>query len=337
MASAAVGSPLFILAPARSCSSLISAMLGQHPSLYGFPELRLFRAGTVSGLLVEPPLGQGMPAWERAAGLVRALAQLHEGEQSREAVDRAFRWLEERAEWPVASILKHLLELVSPLVGVEKSPETSSSDAAMRRMSEAFPRARYLHLVRHPWSTVTSMVDAWRGLSYWNVPEEMAPRYCLEVWYRQHRRIAAFGAGISPERFLRVRAEDVVNRPYEVLPTICRWMAVDASEGSIRRMMTPERSCYATPGPPNAFGGYDPKFLEQPQLHSLPHPLSLAPPEGGTCDRSLYLAAVEYARRFGYDTELTPAATAQVFRLRRPVRRSAWSLPRPPQGPDATA
>jgi hypothetical protein len=312
-------------------------MLGQHPSLYGFPELRLFRAVTVGGLLVEPAFGQGMPARERAAGLVRALAQLHEGEQSREAVDRAFRWLEDRAEWRVASILEHLLELISPLVGVEKSPETSSSDAAMRRMSEAFPGARYVHLVRHPCSTVTSMVDAWRGLSYWNVPQEMAARYCLEVWYRQHRRIAAFGAGISPERFLRVRAEDVVNRPYEVLPTICRWLAVDASEESIRQMTAPERSCYAAPGPPNAFGGYDPKFLERPQLHSLPHPSSLAPPAGSTCDRSLYLAAVEYARRFGYDAEPVPAATAPVFRLRRPVRRSALSGPGPPQGPDVTA
>src|SRR5262249_10281696 len=43
--------PVFVLAPARSHSSVAVAMLSQHPAMYGFPELRLFRARDVAGLL----------------------------------------------------------------------------------------------------------------------------------------------------------------------------------------------------------------------------------------------------------------------------------------------
>src|SRR5262245_2248226 len=103
---------VFLLAPARSGSSVGAAMVGQHPELYGFPELRLFRAETVRGLLAEPPAGDGMPARQRTAGLVRALAQLHEGEQSGASTERAWCWLVERPDWPIAAVLAHLLALI---------------------------------------------------------------------------------------------------------------------------------------------------------------------------------------------------------------------------------
>ena len=41
--------PVFILAPPRSYTTLICAMLGQHPELYGLPELHLFIAERMKG------------------------------------------------------------------------------------------------------------------------------------------------------------------------------------------------------------------------------------------------------------------------------------------------
>ena len=43
--------PLVILCPARSFSSVVCAMLGQHPQTYGLPELHLFITDTVDDLL----------------------------------------------------------------------------------------------------------------------------------------------------------------------------------------------------------------------------------------------------------------------------------------------
>src|SRR3954453_7949488 len=196
--------PVFVLAPARSFSSVVAAMLGQHPQLYGFPELRIFRAARVGALLSEPPPGQGMPARERAAGLLRALAQTHEGQQSAAAAERAWRWLGDRADWDVALLLDQLLARVQPLTGVEKSPETSLTDAALDRVDRAYPGARYLHLVRHPWATVASMMAAWRPVVYWPVRPEHAAQFCTELWLAQHGRIEAFGGRVRSDRFIRL-------------------------------------------------------------------------------------------------------------------------------------
>lgn len=318
MGSRAVAPPLFVLAPARSYSSVVCAMLGQHPRLYGFPELRLFRADDVAGLLREPAPGRGPPACERTAGLVRALAQLHEGSQSGEAAERAFEWLRGRSEWSVGSLLEYLLESVAPRIGVEKSPETSRSDAAMRRMLRACPEARFIHLVRHPYSTVASMRAAWSGLRYWDVPAEREAAHCLAVWCEQHRRIAALADVLPAERYLRVRAEEVLDAPAVMLPVVCRWLGIEDAPEAVERMMSPERSPYASPGPQNARGGLDPSFLERPRLRpprrSVPE---LLPAKDD--DKELWRAATVLARQFGYKEDPNPA---QVFRIPRGTRRT---------------
>jgi hypothetical protein len=292
--------PVFVLAPARSFSSVVAAMLGQHPQLYGFPELRIFRAARVGNLLSEPPAGEAMPARERAAGLLRALAQTHEGEQSAAAAERAWRWLGERADWDVALLFDQLLARVEPLTGVEKSPETSLTDEALDRVDRAYPSARYLHLVRHPWATVASMMTAWKPLSYWPVADECAAQFCTELWLAQHGRIEAFGVRIGSGRFLRLRAEDALNRAATVLPRLCEWLAVDTSEHCIAEMLRPERSPYAGWGPAGATGGFDPSFLARPRRRDVVLPGSLAAPASWRLDRHTHSAAILLGSRYGY-------------------------------------
>jgi hypothetical protein len=276
-------------------------MLGQHPRLYGFPELRLFRAATVGELLAEPPMGDGMPAWERAAGLLRALAQLHDGHQSPGSVQRAWQWLRRRQDWDVAAVYDDLLQLIDPLAGVEKSPETTLDDRALARAACAFPQARYVHLVRHPWSTVASMTATWGRLSYWHVPRDRAAQFCAAVWLEQNRRILDFGARLSPDRFLRLRAEDVVNRPGGVLASACRWLDIEDNAECVAAMCAPERSPYASPGPSNASGGFDPSFLHRPQRREVMLPASLRVPASWRLDRRTYDAVAELARCLGYN------------------------------------
>lgn len=312
--------PLFVLAPARSGSSVVAAMLGQHPQLYGFPELRLFRGTTVAELLVDPPPGSGMPARERTAGLVRSLAQLHENRQSAQAAERAFEWLRARAAWDVAAVFDHLMALVAPLVAVEKSPETSLTDDALQRVSQAYPEARYLHLVRHPWATVSSMINAWGGLDYWQVSAGAAPQFCLNIWREQHQRILAFGRRVGRQRFTRVRAEDVINHPGDVLPSLCDWLDIDGGDASVGAMLCPERSCYATAGPRNACGGFDPKFLARPALRQLALPRSLTPPADWAIAQRALIAAMDLAGQFGYEDDRAQSNDGGIGLATRPGR-----------------
>ena len=71
-------SPLFILAAPRSFTSLISAMLGQHPQTYGVPELSLFMGETLRDVTETVP---GIRQ-QRAHGILRMVAQVYFGEQS---------------------------------------------------------------------------------------------------------------------------------------------------------------------------------------------------------------------------------------------------------------
>ena len=211
-------SPLFVLSPARSNSSVVTAMLGQHAGLRVFPELALFRKDTVDELLSDPPGWRGPPTRLRLAGVFRALAEHHDGEQTPETVEAAVSWVEERRAWSVGDLLDHLLALAAPLIGVEKSPESSSRGEYLMRMSDSYPRARYLHLTRHPVSSVASMHRVWEDKGYWNVRPELFHHFCLAVWYHQHTRILEFARSLPPDRVLRVRSEDVLNAPAESLP-----------------------------------------------------------------------------------------------------------------------
>ncbi len=293
-------SPLFVLSPARSNSSVVTAMLGQHPGLCAFPELALFRKDTVDALLGDPPGWRGPPTRLRLAGVFRALAEHHHGEQTPETVDGAVSWVEARRTWSVGDLLDHLLALAAPRIGVEKSPESSSRDEYLARMSGTYPRARYLHLTRHPAPSVASMYRVWEDKGYWNVRHELFHHFCLAVWYHQHERILEFTRSLPPDRVLRVRSEDVLNAPSESLPRICRWLGLESGEDEIEAMTHPERSPYARTGPQGAAGGWDQDFMLDPSLRCTELPASLDLPAGWHIDPWLELASRELAIRLGY-------------------------------------
>lgn len=143
--------PLFVLAPPRSYSSVVTTMIGQHPSLVGLPELKLFAFGTVG------ELGDSLPSYwrergfiHRSPGLVRALAQTMFGDQGLDSVKSALAWLKARPHWTGAHVFDALLAQLAPRTAVEKSPENVATSAALHRLASAYPKAHYLHLTRHP-------------------------------------------------------------------------------------------------------------------------------------------------------------------------------------------
>jgi Sulfotransferase family len=313
--------PVFVLAPARSHSTVVTAMLGQHPQLYSFPELALFRAQTVAELVIDPPGWRGAPVTLRLAGLYRAIAELRFGGQSAETVTAAASWLAQRPAWTSADVFDHLLRLAAPSVGVEKSPENSSRDEWLRRMADAYPRARFLHLTRHPVPSVVSMHRVWHGRGYWDISDESFHHFCVGVWLHQHARVARFIAQLPPDRGLLVRAEDVLNSPAATLAGICRWLGVDADDTAVDAMCHPERSPFARVGPQGAILGGDPAFMEDARLRPAQAPESLEfPPEWGV-EPWTALSAMALAASFGYGTPPASAASPPPrAAVRHPVR-----------------
>lgn len=256
--------PLFILCPPRSYSSIVCGMIGQHPECYGLPELNLF---------IGDDLGEvwnGFAAFMRGFGrdgMLRTLAQLHEGEQTVDSVARANEWVAQHSSWPIRKVFDHLQELVGPKILVEKSPSIVYKTEFVDRMLRNFPTASLLHLIRHPRGTAESVMGLRQSHEKLKRVVENVPGLDPErVWRQSHERILDATEWLPPGQCMRIQGEALLAKLDLYLPQICEWLGIRRDAEAIEAMMHPERSPYANPGPTGAPRGNDPNFLDNPQL-----------------------------------------------------------------------
>jgi hypothetical protein len=270
--------PLVILALPRSYSTLACAMLGQHPQMYGLPEMNLF-------------LTQSMQEWwmkfgiNYSAGLSRAIAEVIFGRQTEATVVQARYWLWQRRGWDTGDVLWELAERIYPLILVEKNPLEGGRkeiQESLQRRIRVFPQAKFLHLVRHPLGY---------GQSYLQLLEEMATRMppfvmarlsarlldkttdCTVLdpqrqWCMANSNILSFLAQVPPAQQMRVRGEDLLADPERYLREIAEWMQLRSDAEAIEAMKHPEDSPFAGFGPRNALLGGDPSFFRHPALRT---------------------------------------------------------------------
>lgn len=301
-----MAAPLFLLAPPRSYTSLINAMLGQHPQCFGLPELCLFNVDVLRELWIRDTDEIGDEARSRQ-GLLRAVAEIYGGEQSAAAVTMAMHWAAAREDRTTASVYQELVAKIAPLVAVEKSPAYTVSVRRMLAIHAAFPEARFLHLVRHPVGQCKSVMSMNEGAFalYVNSIEFQDDRAIVEpqyAWHDLNINILNFLDTVPSEQQMRIRGEDIMSDPRRHLAAICRWLGIRDDEAAVDEMMHPERSPFACFGPINALFGNDPNFLRGPTFR--PHKVKIPPldrPVPWRDDgKGLHPRVVELAQEFGY-------------------------------------
>jgi hypothetical protein len=279
--------PIIILAPPRSFSTVTLAVLACHPDCYGFPEMLLFSVPpedpAIGHWLDQPGDGARAPdRWSlvRRSGILRTIAEVHEHSQAADALLRARQWLAEHSTWSTVRLMDYLLDLVSPRIGIEKSPDTVGSDDSIDACLRAYPLARYLHLTRHPVSTQRSMHAHWR-----NMPRPDDRTLVAEAaswWYKGHSRVIRTLALLPDGQWMRVRAEDLLSEPQVHLPRVLDWLRLPCDDQIIARMLRPQDWRFAGTGPTgNLFGG-DPRFMRSPELRPVhePGPVTFDPAWG---------------------------------------------------------
>lgn len=313
--------PIFILAPARSFTSLTCGMVGQHPEMYGLPETHLLCFETMS----ERAEHDAQSTYPMGHGLLRAVAQLYFGEQTENSVRKARRWLNRRSNRTTGSMFRVLMHKVFPRIAVDKSPSMAYRPEVLNRIHARFPRARYLQLLRHPRGQAESVmkyfqVRAKHGPippSHWlfrisSYPPPYAPADDAEGspldpqygWYALNKSISDFLKTLPAAQSMRVRGEELLSEPDRVLRNIAGWAGVRTDREAISRMKHPERSPYAFLGPPGARYGNDVFFLENPVLRSssVAQSLSLEGPLSWRNDGVGFCSEVKLlAREFGYE------------------------------------
>lgn len=293
-------SPVFILTCMRSYSSLVCGMLGQHPQLYGLPEVNLFVTDGVGELLDRAR--KARPSGLH--GLLRTIAQIEHGTQTEDTVEQARAWLDQRRGWTTAELFHHIVEAVSPRVCVEKSPSNVLRMEHLERLLRCFPDARILHLTRHPRPTCRSIYEVMSANDR-RLGLKRADNTDIEaLWLNTHRHVMTLAQRLDLGQYIRLQGEALLGDLDRYLPQLAEWLGIGAAPEDLEAVRHPERSPFACPGPSNAKLGNDPNFLNNPFFtpREIPQarldgPLEWLPAgtPSGFSDATRTLA-----RRFGY-------------------------------------
>ena len=292
--------PLFILCPGRSFSSVVCAILGQHPQCYGLPELNLFLGDT---------LGEAMKVYASGgrsgfAGLRRTIAQIHSGAQTEATVEEAETWIRANLHLTPRQLLDHISEAVGDRILVEKSPTNVIDPSCLTRVVRTYPKANYLQLLRHPRSRGKSQMAARVQKREGKKIRQLMTRVTGEKtgdyegkWTQTHLMLHDIGRQMPVGQMMRLHGETLLRDLQHYLPQICEWLDIRSDAEAIAMMLHPEESPYSSIGPANAQYGANRGFLTHPELDLD----RLAKLEEATLD-----APMEWApeRHFGPDTRL---------------------------------
>lgn len=255
-----------VLAPPRSCSSLITAMLGQHPDLYAPAELECFTGDTLGECFA---FAARVPV-VTMHGLLRTVAQLQSGCQSTKTVSAARRWLEARSHWSSGDLVAWIETQIKPRRLLDKSPIHALRWPSLQRLAAVCADQPVLHLSRHPISAIRSLSGA-----YSHRGQRLTPSEALRTWLQGHRNCLRYRNELTQSPSLLLRSEDLLSEPEASLTRVCRHLGITDHPMAVAAMLHPERSPYACLGPADAPSGNDPHWMSAPALRRQDTP---APP-----------------------------------------------------------
>jgi hypothetical protein len=277
--------PIVILGTGRSFTSVISCMIGQHPDMVGLPETNIFRDATLGALWDRFETGVNRL---RRAGLLRTLAQFHDGAQTEETIAKAEAFIQAHRDWTYLEIAHHLVEIAAPKGIVEKSISTCREAETLERVRDAWPEARFLHVTRHPEAILKSMesridkaMEKIKGKRFLRMTESYSPNDSYNLF---SSTILTFMAKLPPGQGMNIRGEDFLTDARLYCRQICEWVGLSSDDAAIEEMMHPERNPFAFTGPEGAKGGLSSTFLENPTYSGKPvtvAPMTVSPDDEG--------------------------------------------------------
>jgi Sulfotransferase family len=180
----------------------------------------------------------------------------------------------------------------APHLWVEKTP---LNEFHVDRLA-AFPQARFIHMVREPSATLSSLLELYRtaGIARFNRAEHT---HSIAQSMRQARR----NQRRYPERYLIVRYEDLTAEPSREMERVRAFLGISAH----RSLTIP------------TVGGHPVRSNSSFERGEAGVVRRRSPPALSTADATLVAAlAADVARQFGYSTASLPMPRRYAIRLR---------------------
>jgi hypothetical protein len=201
--------PVFIGGCDRSGTTYLGSLLGAHSACVTTPEsqfktdaLRLFE-------------GQG-PLSEEVVNYITSHWRLKLWELDSEAFGGLNRSSYTEFLSSLVSVYQQGVAKPEAKLWIDHTPNNLSYSHALL---ELFPEAKFVHIVRDGRAVAASVLP----LDWGPNTADHAARWWLE------RLSSCFASelGLSPERILRVRYEDLVSQPEETLKTLCKFLGLE--------------------------------------------------------------------------------------------------------------
>ncbi len=215
---------VFILAPPRSGSTLLRVILGGHPKLFAPPELELLSFNNLEQRKASFP----DPAHFLLEGTIRAIMQIKNCN-----AEKAESIMKEAEDQQLSTKDFYLLlqEWLGDTILVDKTPGYALNPDVLRRAESDFENSLYIHLLRHPYGMIRSYEEAKLDLL---TRSQLIEEYSFTrreiaelIWVISQQNIRDFFETIPAHRQYRLKFEDLVKQPQEIVEGICRFLSLD--------------------------------------------------------------------------------------------------------------
>ncbi|HBE56952.1 MAG TPA: hypothetical protein DDW56_05330, partial [Cyanobacteria bacterium UBA11366] len=210
----------FILSSPRAGSTLLRVMLAGHHALFSPPELHLL------------PF-ENMAEWSEDLGLSYLGEGLQRAFMELMAIDanaskKIVRDLTAQ-NIPTQAVYAQIQQLAGNRLLVDKSPSYAASIQTLERAEDLFAGAKYIHLVRHPYSVIESFarnrIDKILGI------KNLDPYFVAEeVWTTCNNNVREFCQNIESSRHYLVKYEELVRNPAQIMTGLCDFLGVPFDE-----------------------------------------------------------------------------------------------------------